>query len=242
MRIAICEDHQDDRTYLKQLITRYCQTQGLEVEIDEFSSGEALLEAFETQRFALLFLDVYMQQLNGLQTAAAIRQMDAECLLVFVTTSREHAIEGFVVKALHYLIKPITEEQVNEVFQRCKPLLQENMKCLEILANRIPVKIPLKGIHYIEVYDKTCFIHMEQELVKTYTSLDEIDQQLDKPVFLRCHRSYIVNMRYIVNVGDNDFLLHTGVRIPISKAKKQVIKQQYLHFLFSAAREEQYVY
>lgn len=236
MKIGICEDQEGERTCLKELLLQYSQEQCCCVEVEEFSSGEELLAAFAPHTYSLLFLDVYMGDLNGLETAEAIRKLDPECLLVFVTASRDHAVEGFGVEALHYLLKPIGMEQVQEVFRRGAAVLQSAMQCITFMADRMPMRIPLRAIAYIEVYDKTCFIYTGQQCMKTYMTLEELEQQLDKSIFLRCHRSYIVNMRYIVNVEDADFVLGSAVRIPIAKAKKAAIKKQYMEFLVSAVR------
>ena len=240
MNIAICDDFYQDKHYLFKSLSNFCATNYLDAAITEYDSGEVLLKTFAKGMFDIIFLDIYMAGLNGIDTAKKIRDIDKECLLVFVTSSNEHAVDGFAVNALHYLIKPISAEKLAEVFARCQKILNA-AEYLEVMSERLLVKIPVNSIQYVEVYDKACFIHKDLAEIKTYLSLEEIAKQLDKRIFLRCHRSYIVNMCYIASVGDKDFILRSGSRIPIRQSEKQAIKQTYMNFLFSAAREENHV-
>lgn len=240
MNIAICDDVYQDKHCLFNSLSSFCATNYFDAAITEYDSGEALVETFAKGMFDIIFLDIYMNGLSGIDTAKKIRDIDKECLLVFVTSSNEHAVEGFAVNALHYLIKPISAEKLAEVFARCQKIL-DAAQYLEVMSERLFVKIPVNSIQYIEVYDKTCFIHKDLEVIKTYLTLEEIAKQLDKRTFLRCHRSYIVNMRYIESVADKDFILQSGSLVPIRQSEKQAIKQTYMDFLFSVARGEHHV-
>jgi len=241
MNIAICDDLTDDKHRLYHSLTNYCESNFIKVAIAEYDSGESMLQNFSKAMFDVIFLDIYMDGLNGVDTAKKIREIDNDCLLVFVTTSKEHALDGFAVNALHYLVKPVNDEKTAEVFNRCKKILNAAQQYIEVISDRLLVKIPVKSIHYIEVYDKACFIHKDSEAIKTYLPLEEIEKQLAARHFLRCHRSYIVNMRSIVSVEENDFVLQSGKLVPIRQSEKQSIKQKYMNFLFSLTREEHHV-
>jgi len=238
MKIAVCDDSEYDKYCLFNCLNGYCKDSFINAVITAYGSGESLLEDFKENMFDMIFLDIYMSGIDGIETAKKIRAIDAQCLLIFVTTSRDHALDGFAVKALHYLLKPVSSENLAEVFHRCKNLLAGNEKCIEVISERLPVKIQMKSIDFIEVYDKACFIHVGLNIIKTYLSLEEIYSQLDQKFFLRCHRSYVVNMCSIVNVGDRDFILKSGNLIPIRQSEKGVIKKTYMNFVCSLARDD----
>lgn len=240
MKIAVCDDSEDDKHCLFNCLNSYCEDNFINAVITAYDSGEALLGNFTENMFDMIFLDIYMNGINGIETAKKIRAIDDRCLLVFVTTSRDHALDGFSVKALHYLLKPVSIENLAEVFHRCKRLIDSTDKYIEVISERIPVKIQMKSIEFIEVYDKACFIHAGANVIKTYLSLEEIHSQLEQKFFLRCHRSYVVNMRSIVNVGERDFILKSGALIPIRQSEKGVIKKIYMNFVCALARNEQY--
>ena len=107
LRLAICDDRTEDRERLCRLLKEYGQYNNLELTVDQWSTGEDFLLSFAPGRYQLVFLDIYMKQINGVETARTIREQDEDCAIVFVTTSPEHAVEGFSVNALHYLLKPL---------------------------------------------------------------------------------------------------------------------------------------
>ena len=103
MRIAIVDDLETERAQLKTRLARQLRLCGAEAELLEFESGESFLAAEKEQRFTAAFLDIYMHGMSGMDAAKELRKTDADCLLVFTTTSTDHALEGFQVRALHYL-------------------------------------------------------------------------------------------------------------------------------------------
>lgn len=103
MRIAIVDDLAAERTLMKERLVRQLGLRGAQAEILEFDSGEAFLAARQKQRFTAAFLDIYMPGRSGMDVARELRKKDADCILVFTTTSTDHALEGFQVRALHYL-------------------------------------------------------------------------------------------------------------------------------------------
>lgn len=237
MRIAICDDLYCDKAVLRRLIDKYCADYCLETEIFEFDSGEDFLADFIVGKFQVVFLDIYMDGIDGITVAQKIREMDSDCIIIFTTTSFDYAVTGFAVKALHYLVKPVAYEQIVDTFSRCQKTLAHTMQYIEVLSNKIKIKILLKDIIYVEVYDKTSLIHTKSNIVKTYLPINKIEGQLRNKSFLRCHRSYLVNMRYVDNILKDDFLLKNGEKIPIRKADKLFIKQTYADYLFALTRE-----
>ena len=108
MRIAIVDDLETERAQLKTRLARQLNLCGAKAELLEFESGESFLAAEKEQRFTAAFLDIYMHGMSGMDAAKELRKTDTDCLLVFTTTSTDHALEGFQVRALHYLVKPLS--------------------------------------------------------------------------------------------------------------------------------------
>lgn len=109
MRIAIVDDLAAERTLLKGRLEWQLQRRNVQADILEYESGETFLEAARKAPFTAAFLDIYMDGMTGMEAAKKLRKTDTDCLLVFITTSTDHALEGFQVRALHYLVKPFTE-------------------------------------------------------------------------------------------------------------------------------------
>ena len=180
-----------------------------------------------------------MPGMSGIDVARKIRETNGDLAIIFTTSSKDHAIEGFSVQALQYLLKPVSYPEVENALSRCVSQFSDSLAFIEVMADKITVRVLLKDIMYIEIFDHACLIHTLSETIKCYRSLDEIERQLmcmGARMFLRTHRSFIVNMRYVDDVADNDCLLKNGAAIPISKKDKLSVNQAYRDYLFSLAR------
>ena len=120
MKIAVVDDNKTDFELFLKLIEAYGKKHQRTIYTQGFSGGEELLSEFQKGKFAAIFLDIYMGGINGVETAKAIRQKDDEVRLFFTTTSAEHLADGFAVEATHYLIKPLTEEKIEEAMHRLR--------------------------------------------------------------------------------------------------------------------------
>lgn len=118
MRIAIVDDLAAERTLLKDRLERQLQRRTVQADILEYESSETFLEAAREAPFTAAFLDIYMDGMTGMEAAKKLRETDTDCLLVFTTTSTDHALEGFQVRALHYLVKPFTEADIDALTER----------------------------------------------------------------------------------------------------------------------------
>lgn len=106
LNIAVVDDLALERTMLADFICKYCTEHRIAANLIHFTNGEELLADFVAQKFDIIFLDIYMSGLNGIDTAKQLRKIDTACRLVFVTNSDQHAVQGFRVRAFDYLLKP----------------------------------------------------------------------------------------------------------------------------------------
>lgn len=236
LRIAICEDVEQDALLLRKLLEQYLHANSYEGHVDVFASGEELLAAFQPQGYHIAFLDIYMCKLNGIQTARALRKLDDELALIFLTTSEAHAMESYAVRAIHYLAKPLTVPQLWEAMNRCAHLLEEYARCLEVFSNRCPVKIRLRDILYIETIQRNSLIHTAGGEIKTILTMEKLEALTGGVFFARCHRGYLINLRRIVQFADREIILQGGARIPVGGAYAGEFKRQYTQFALSLAR------
>jgi DNA-binding LytR/AlgR family response regulator len=234
MNIVICEDEKKDSDSLRLFIEAYYKDLNCNVQISVYGSGDEFINDFETQKIKdvkLVFLDIFMPGTDGIDVAKKIREYDNDMVIVFTTTSKSHGLEGFSVYALQYLVKPVNYPEVKDVLDKCTEKFVDSLRFIEVLSDRLTVKIYLKDIMYIESYDTVLHIHTVAEIIKTFLPLSEIEKQLDEKTFLRTQRSYIVNMRYINDMTADDFILENGTAIPIRRSEKQAIKQVYRDYL-----------
>lgn len=236
MRIALCEDEPEFAEILKKQIRTYFTNHNLPIQIDWYLSAEAFLGA--NVSCDILFTDIYMKDMNGLQLFQRLRERGESIPILFTTVSQDHAIDAFALGAVHYLVKPYSYEKTAQALDRCMEYLKRVPgRILEIKSGSATIPIPQDSILYIEVQDKLCTIHTEKNEYHTYASLDSIFGMLGNDDFMKAQRSYLVNMNYIKTFQPNRLVLKNGKEIVPSRKNRGELKKQYQEFLFALARK-----
>ena len=150
MTIAIVDDIAEERVLLRKRLEKILLQKNIEFHCCEYENGEAFLEASKIQNFTVLFLDIYMDGINGIEIAKNFRKFNKDCMLIFTTTSRDHALEGFQVRAMHYLVKPYSEEDLISLFDEILSRIPAPEKILEIKINGSDFQVPFKTIIHAE--------------------------------------------------------------------------------------------
>ena len=231
-RIALCDDVELERHILKELLLVYLEETGEDVSVTEYETGEKLItDAEEGQLTAdLLFLDIYMDGMNGMETARKLREMDWKGPIVFLTASPDFAIESYEVEASGYLLKPYDAEKIRELTAR---ILKTDEKKRLVVKSRRQYRYPYTdGIRYIDSDRHTVTIHLDDDTeIVSQEKLGDIEERIGEDRFLRCHQSYLVNMDYIRDVQE-DFILSDDTRIPIRvRGRKEILDQYYQYFV-----------
>lgn len=235
MRIAICEDEPEFADILREQIQAYFTAHNLPVQIDWYPSAKALLETEAS--CDILFTDIYMEGVDGLQLFRRLRERGESIPILFTTVSLNHAIDAFALGAIHYLVKPYSFEQTAQALDRCMEYLRRVPgRILNVKSGSAVIPIPQDRILYIEVQDKLCTIHTEKHEYHTYTSLDAVFEMLNNDNFMRAQRSYLVNMNYIEAFQPGRLVLKNGKEIVPSRKNRGKLKKQYQDFLFALAR------
>ena len=233
MRFAIVDDLEPERTLLKERLERQLCQRGTEAELLEFDSGEAFLAAEKERRFTAAFLDIYMDGLSGMDAAKELRKTDADCLLVFTTTSTDHALEGFQVRAFHYLVKPFSEAELSG-------LLDEMLLKLPRPEPVLAVKVDGSDIHlrYRDIISAEHFAHMINirttagKTLVTRQSFKAFTEPLKKdPRFFVCGRGTIINMENAADFQDAAFCMTDGSRVYVSQELLKAARQAFMEFL-----------
>ena len=182
-KIAICDDVEVERFVLKRQLMVYFQKNGGEAQIQEYESGESLLADVEDGYLwpDLIFLDIYMGALNGMDTAARLRRLDSSVALIFITSMARYAIRGYEVEAMDFLLKPVSYPMFSARIQRAlRKSSQEQPQTLLINMSDGVYRIASTRIKYVEVTDHYLVYHTTEGNLNTYGKLKDVEEKLDK--------------------------------------------------------------
>ena len=220
LRIGICDDVSDARLALQSALERVLEPRRREAQFFAFSSGEGLLQwlAHHAGELDLVFLDIEMGQLDGMETAWRLRAADSDLQLVFVTGYAEHVFDGYSVGALGYLLKPPKPEQIEDILNRAQAALCRGLERTFICRNgdtyyRIPVSHIL---YFVSDRRKVTCVTPEREYT-FYGKLDQVAAEVGSG-FVRLHQRYLARAASVERVEGSEAVLADGTRLPISRA------------------------
>lgn len=231
IRIAICDDEKNIRTYLSSLVRK----QNIECEITEYAStGEYLSDQKEHD---LLFLDIEMKSaVSGMSMAKQIRatELTKQPIIIFVTGYEKYVYDAFDVGAFQYLLKPIDERKFAQVFRRATEQIiseaEQQKKALVIQYANTSKAIPLDHIYYLESQSHKVVIHMKEEELEYYAKIGELEEEL-QGLFFRIHKGYLVNLACIDEYNKTEVTLVNGDKLLISKYKYPDFVKAYLRYM-----------
>ena len=236
LRLAICDDmpvfFKEIQTLLEEWNDCPCS-----LHIDTYTEADALLKAHQKNPYDIILMDVIMPLLNGIEAARELRQTDSTVRIVFLTNSTEFAVDAFAVRANHYLLKPVDPLKLYQCLNELYRDIQKNAECIIIRNNTAIHRILLQDIESVEAHLK------QMQIIQTDgTSLWATDplyyfeeKLLSKKNFIKCHRSYLVNLYQVQTYTKNEFTMRTGQQIPISRNAHKNVEEAYFSLLFDGA-------
>ena len=231
IRVAVCEDKEED---LECLLAMLCEAR-LPLEVYKYTNAENLVWDVETEqeRFDICLLDIYLPGINGVEAARRIRAVSEDTLLIFLSVSDDFYREAFDLYAFHYLIKPLKQDDLTEVLKKAVNTIdQRSEDVLEITFRGRTAIVPCSEISYIYSSNHNIYIRLQggQEYT-VYGKLDEFAYRLKADLFVRCHKSFIVNLLHVRELTPAGFRMEDTV-IPISRSYAAQAREQYHQRLF----------
>lgn len=236
MRIGVCDDNKVLSEKYRSMLERCIPNKDMEFEIITYASGEELIEALEKDRdyLDILFLDILMDQLNGVETAKRIRKMGCKTILIFLTSSEEYIFETADVKAIAYLMKDELSElgMVSVLAQAINKAVQRKMDILEFQKDDGNYKISYEDICFIKTYQGFAYIHHWDGIIIENHDQD-IQTKLQGKGFYQVHPQYIVGLRYILKIEKKQIILNDTSHniIPLDKTYAGGLKFAFADFM-----------
>lgn len=229
--IAICDDDDADRKQIEEMAGEVCRLDKIRAEIFCYETARALLEDLQNGReYDLLLLDVMMPIQDGMELARCLRNEEIEASIVFISSNREMALQGYEVEAARYLAKPLDPGRMREAIRFCYGKFRNNSEIL-LPADGSMRRIMPKDIYYIEIKGRKSRIRQEKEEWDTSLSLRELEGMLLGQGFVRCHQSFLVNCRHVKNFRTSTMELTDGQSIPVSKHRIKEVRQAFFDYM-----------
>lgn len=239
MKIAACDDDVKFLQELSDLLNQYGEENHCDIEYKIYTNPLELVTQIEKgMHYDVILLDVFMPGINGIQCAKDIRTYDSFVKIIFLTSSTEFAVESYSVRAYQYLLKPLKKENL---FFTLK-LLEKESETLEknilVFKSKTGItKIALSKLEYCEVINRKITLHLTNgEECECNLRMNELEEKLTAyRMFLKPHRSFLVNMDHIQTLATHSIIMECGIKIPVPREKYAQIKQTYMEYIFQSS-------
>ena len=233
-RIAICDDIKEFAVVIEEKIKNFFERKNIRYLIDYYESGFTLLHAMEKFHYELIFLDMEMPEINGIETGLALRKLDQEVKIIYVTAHPGYALESYSVHAFDYLLKPIDTKKMEKSLEELLLTFDQSrgeVKTLSFLENRMLKTIDMKQIVYLEKEKTYVRIHCEKDTYLTTEYLADLLAKLDEEEFVQTHQGFVVGLARIHSIQKEKVVLRDGRTIPISRKQKELVKNKFFESL-----------
>lgn len=230
--IAICDDELIYREHMKKIINTYAEVHRLHFAVQVFENGNALLEQ-DSSVFDVIFLDIEMGILNGIDVAKEIKVKSPDVLVVFITNHEGYAIEAFQARAFHYIKKPMDLSSFTEVMALVFKSLEahDEEQVFIVKRHQNMLKIPIREILYFEKQRNKIAVVTLTEVFEIYETMKGLLPELSSKAFVQCHQGYVVSLMKIDRIEKGEIVMANGSKIPISKANLKEVKERYMSYL-----------
>lgn len=230
LKIAIIDDDISCINLLKSHIMQFEKEENFQVEVSEYLNGLMLIADYKPV-YDIIFLDVEMPHMNGMEVAKYIRRSDPHAIIIFVTNMSQYAVKGYEVNAFDYIIKPMNYLSMSTKLRTAiKALKTKEETSIIIPGEDGDCHIKAGEIVYIEVKDHWLFIHTKDNTYKMLGSLKEMEDQLEDYNFVCCYRCYLINLKYVTRMSSEFVILDNKIELKISRGKRKKVQSAFIEY------------
>lgn len=230
IRIAICDDEKTMSEHIRKMASDFFRGKNTEVSFLQFFGGEELLRY--GGQMDILFLDIQMEGMDGMETAKRLRERGYRGTLIFITILKEKVFASFEVQAYDYLVKPVRREEFERTMERLFASLQNADETgLLIQKGYESHIISLSDIIFCEIIDRKIYLHLvSDQVVDYYDRIEKLEARLNNG-FFRCHRSYLINLQYLKSYKNGTAYMEGGRKIPVSRLRGREFSEVILQYM-----------
>lgn len=230
IRIAVCDDEKYMSDMISVMVSDFFRKRNIDVSIIQFSGGKELLKYHK--KIDILFLDIQMKDIDGMETARKLRCHKFKGFLIFITILREMVFQSFEVQAFDYLIKPIEPKYFEKMMNRLLASMRNSGEaCLLVQKGYESKIISFEDIIFCEIIDRKVYLHLKSsEVIDYYERIESLQTKLDSN-FFRCHRSYLINLKYLKSYKNGRAYMEDGTEIPVSRLRSKEFSGVILQYM-----------
>ena len=229
-RIALCDDAQQDRAYIRSILASWAENSKQLVHIEEFPYAFSFLFRYaEDKAWDILLLDIEMGAMDGVSLAKKIRQDNESVQIVFITGFADYISEGYEVSALHYLIKPVKKEKLFAVMDRAIAAALKTERVILLPVGGEMLRLPVNQVQYVEAFSHTVAVVTTEETIQVKMPISELEKLLGDAV-IRCHRSYLVGLKHIARLSKTEVILDNGKALPLSRTAAPLVHKAFISY------------
>lgn len=223
IHIAIVEDDVNHAEILTAYLTRYEKEHSVSFQIHKFQDGLDIITDY-TADYDIILLDIQMKHMDGMKTAEKIRTMDEDVAIIFVTSTVQFAVQGYLVDALGYVVKPVPYLAFSQILSKAVRQLKQKQTrdYLTISINGGQMRLDINQIYYIESQRHNIALYTDKGMFLTAGPLKKFEADLISKGFFKCHNAYLVNLRHVMKILQNTVMLSGDIELPISRTRKKV--------------------
>ncbi len=228
--VAVCDDEKCVSAKIEKLAKEFFRKKNIDISVVQYSSGEELLES--GREMDILFLDIGMQGIDGIETARRLREHGYKGFLVFITILKEMVFQSFEVQPFDYLVKPVEKENFDKTMERLFLSMQDKKKGHLLVQRGYESNIiSFQDIVCCEIIDRKVYVYLTSgEVMDYYEKIENLEKKLDGR-FFRCHRSYLINLNYLKSYRNNIAYMTDGKEIPVSRLRNKEFSNVILQYM-----------
>ena len=230
MNIAIVDDAEKDALLLKRYIEKYSTEKKQTFKIYIYMNGLDFLNEIE-KNFDIIFMDIEMPHINGIETAKKLREIDETAILIFITNMAQYAIHGYEVNAIEFMVKPVGYYNFSDKMSKALKFVKRDTEKVILLKNEETlVKIPISNIYYLEKDKNYIIFHTQKGDYKERGSMTQMEEKLKETRFSKCIAGCLVNLQYVSKISKDEVFVN-NICLPISRKQKKQFVKDFTDFL-----------
>jgi len=230
LQLVICDDEKVYRNDLKKIVGTELDLSGISYRLSEFDCGEALVNSAEVKNSQIIFLDIEMKHLDGVEAARKIRLLNKSAIIIFVTSHADFVFQGYEVRALDYILKPYQKEKILKIVHTALEEMEQFPELYYFIESRgKSLRLPLRQVKYFFSDKRSVTAVTLDSSHVFYGKLSEVEQELPAH-FVRIHNRYLINMNYLQSLEGSNAVIDSEM-LPVSRAFKQELSIAFAKYM-----------